>query len=146
GAYGCIQPTGSSWSFDTYQPSTPVTVLPASLFATPTATAGGSAAASISLLNTGQYQLAFTLPQGPASTVPGPVGPAPTLAPGTISTGSAAVTFTPNGTGSYLVNFTLPSFDTTSPYTWTAQQTFSSGISAANLSAGPSSAPASVAN
>jgi hypothetical protein len=77
GPYGCLQPTGTSWSLDVYIPSTPVTVLPASLFATPTATAGGSAAASISLLNSGQYQISFTLPQGPtgpASTVPGPAG------------------------------------------------------------------------
>jgi hypothetical protein len=72
GVYGCVQPTGSTWSFDTYVPSTFPTILPANLFSAPianTLSSGSPATVAIALVS-GQYQLTFGIPTGPA----GPAG------------------------------------------------------------------------
>lgn len=92
GPYGCVQPTGSTWSFDSYVPTVTPVVLPASAFASPTATAlssGASPTASVTMLTDGQYQLAFGIPAGPA----GPTG----ASGNTIWNGSGAPS---SGTGS----------------------------------------------
>jgi len=77
GVYSCVQPAGRTWNFDGYIPGTFATVLPASLFAAPSATTGppgSSAAAAVKMLSTGQYQMTFALPQGPTE-VTSPIGP-----------------------------------------------------------------------
>jgi hypothetical protein len=68
GAYGCVQPTGTTWSFDTFVPNTVPTVLPSSLFDVPsTSTASSGTPASVSITpNGGQYHFNFVIPTGPA--------------------------------------------------------------------------------
>lgn len=70
GAYGLVQPTGTTWNFDTYIPGVIPTLLPATLFSAPitnTLSAGASATAAIALVG-GQYQLTFGIPPGPPGT------------------------------------------------------------------------------
>ncbi|UWZ84657.1 hypothetical protein [Occallatibacter riparius] len=67
GPYGCVQPTGTTWSLDTYVPSSPVSILPSTIFDAPSTTTGApgsSAAVTLSMLTGGQYHFAFTVPQG----------------------------------------------------------------------------------
>lgn len=71
GPYGCVQPTGSTWSFDTYIPGTAVTVLPSNIFATPvvnTLGAGSTPTATIAQQSNGQYLFTFGIPAAPIST------------------------------------------------------------------------------